>query len=45
MKADKVTSEHFKQALKKITPSVSKDILDKYEEMAAAKKELLPAYG
>lgn len=45
IKADKVTDEHFKQALKKIKPSVSKEILDKYEEMAAAKKELLPAYS
>jgi transitional endoplasmic reticulum ATPase len=46
IKADKVTDEHFKQALKKIKPSVSKDDIKRYEEGTPEKeKAMLPAYG
>jgi CDC48 subfamily AAA family ATPase len=46
IKADKVTDEDFKKALKKIKPSVSKDDIKRYDEGTPEKeKAILPAYS
>jgi transitional endoplasmic reticulum ATPase len=46
IKADKVTDENFKKALKKIKPSVPKDDIKRYEEGTPEKeKAILPAYS
>jgi transitional endoplasmic reticulum ATPase len=46
MESEKVTGEHFKKALKKIKPSVSKIEIKRYEEeVIDGEKVLTPAYG
>lgn len=46
IKSDKVTGENFKQALKKIKPSVSKEDIKRYAEGVVEKEMVLsPAYG
>jgi len=45
IKSDKVTREHFEQALKKIKPSISKMELENYTESFKDDKISRPAYG
>jgi transitional endoplasmic reticulum ATPase len=46
IKSNKVLREHFKKALKKIKPSVSKIDMSRYEEGAVeVEKAITPAYG
>lgn len=46
IEANTVTEEHFKQALKKVKPSISKEEIKMYEELALEKDTIkLPAYG
>ncbi|MBN2014640.1 MAG: CDC48 family AAA ATPase [Candidatus Altiarchaeota archaeon] len=47
IKADEVTEEHFRNAIKKIKPSVSKEDIKRYDEGIITEKEMVmsPAYG